>query len=59
VTPLEKQAAEQWVKVVDAGKTQGVANKWTQTAQERLHDFISQDQYPVLRDSLSEGTDKL
>jgi TolA-binding protein len=56
VKPLEEQARTQWVKVVTAAKQQGVSNKWTQLAQERLHDFISQDEFPVLRESLVEGT---
>jgi tetratricopeptide (TPR) repeat protein len=58
VKPLEDQAKQQWVKVTDAGKAQGIANQWTQLAQERLHDFISQEQFPVQRDSLKEGTEK-
>jgi tetratricopeptide (TPR) repeat protein len=58
VKPLEDQAKAQWIKVVDAGKAQGVANEWTQLAQERLHDFISQDQFPVQRESLRDGTEK-
>jgi cellulose synthase operon protein C len=56
VKPLEQQARVQWEKVVTTGKQQGVSNKWTQLAQERLHDFISQDEFPVLRESLAEGT---
>jgi hypothetical protein len=58
VKPLEDQAKAQWLKVVDAGKTQGIANQWTQLAQERLHDFISQEEYPVQRSSLTEGTER-
>jgi hypothetical protein len=58
VKPLEDQAKQQWIKVTEAGKSQGIANKWTQLAQERLHDFISQEQFPVQRESLTEGTDK-
>jgi hypothetical protein len=58
VKPLEDQAKQQWIKVTEAGKAQGIANKWTQLAQERLHDFISQDQFPVQRESLKEGTNK-
>ena len=58
VKPLEDQAKQQWIKVVDAGKAQGISNKWTQLAQERLHDFISQEQFPVQRESLKEGTEK-
>ena len=58
VKPLEEQAKGQWIKVVDAGKAQGVVNQWTQLAQERLHDFISQDQFPVQRESLRDGTEK-
>jgi tetratricopeptide (TPR) repeat protein len=56
VAPLEEQAKIQWEKVTDAGKQQGVSNKWTQLAQERLHDFVSQDEFPVLRKELTEGT---
>jgi hypothetical protein len=58
VKPLEDQAKQQWIKVVDAGKAHGISNKWTQLAQERLHDFISQEQFPVQRESLKEGTEK-
>lgn len=57
VKPLEEAAKVQWVKVVDAGKQQGVSNEWTQLAQERLHDFVSQDEFPVLRPALREGTE--
>jgi hypothetical protein len=56
VKPLEQQARTQWVKVVDAGKRQKVSNEWTRLAQERLHDFISQQEFPVLREELREGT---
>lgn len=58
VKPLENQATTQWKKVVETGKQQRVANEWTQLAQERLHDFISQEEYPVQRKSLTEGTEK-
>jgi hypothetical protein len=58
VKPLEDQAKNQWIKVSDTGKSQGIANEWTQLAQERLHDFISQEQFPVQRTSLREGTQK-
>ncbi|HLU66739.1 MAG TPA: hypothetical protein VKZ63_10710, partial [Kofleriaceae bacterium] len=58
VKPLEDQAKTQWIKVSDTGKAQGIANEWTQLAQERLHDFISQEQFPVQRASLKEGTEK-
>ena len=57
VKPLEEGAKQQWEKVVNIGKAQGVANQWTQTAQERLHDFVSQAEYPTLRPALREGTD--
>mgnify|MGYP001814094580 FL=1 len=57
VAPLEEQARLQWEKVVNAGKTQGVSNEWTQLALERLHDFVSQDEFPVLRGELREGTE--
>jgi len=56
VAPLEEQARKQWETVVDAAKSQGISNEWTQLAQERLHDFVSQDEFPVLRQELSEGT---
>lgn len=56
VAPLEEQARIQWEAVTDAGKSQGVSSKWTQLAQERLHDFVSQDEFPVLRSELREGT---
>jgi hypothetical protein len=58
VKPLEDQAKTQWTKVVETGKAQGIANQWTQLAQERLHDFISQEQYPVQRAPLADGTEK-
>jgi hypothetical protein len=58
VKPLEDQAKTQWIKVSDTGTSQGIANEWTQLAQERLHDFISQEQFPVQRTSLREGTQK-
>lgn len=58
VKPLEDQSKLQWQKVVDTGKTQGIANQWTQLAQERLHDFISQEEFPVQRAPLAEGTEK-
>lgn len=56
VAPLEEQASKQWEAVMDAGKSQGISNEWTQLAQERLHDFVSQDLFPVLRPALSNGT---
>ncbi len=56
--PLIDQASKQWEKVVTAGRQQGVANQWTQLAQERLHDFISQESFPVLRQELIEGTEQ-
>ena len=58
VKPLEDQAKTQWTKVVETGKAQGIANQWTQLAQERLHDFISQEEFPVQRAPLAEGTEK-
>jgi len=58
VKPLEDQAKTQWIKVVDTGKAQGISNQWTQLAQERLHDFISQEEFPVQRAPLSEGTER-
>jgi hypothetical protein len=57
VAPLEEQAKIQWEAVINAGKSQGVSNEWTQLAQERLHDFVSQDEFPVLRKELAEGTE--
>ncbi len=57
VKPLEEAAKQQWQKVVSVGKSQGVANEWTQLAQERLHDFVSQDEFPVLRKPMAEGTE--
>ncbi len=57
VAPLEDQAKIQWEAVINAGKSQGVSNEWTQLAQERLHDFVSQDEFPVLRKELAEGTE--
>lgn len=57
VAPLEEQARTQWEAVTAAGKQQGVSTEWTQLAQERLHDFVSQDEFPVLRNELREGTD--
>ncbi len=57
VAPLEDQATKQWEAVMDAGKSQGISNEWTQLAQERLHDFVSQDLFPVLRNELREGTE--
>ncbi|MBL4637461.1 MAG: tetratricopeptide repeat protein [Kofleriaceae bacterium] len=57
VKPLEEQAKIQWEKVVNAGKAQRLSNEWTQLAQERLHDFVSQDEFPVLRTELREGTE--
>ena len=57
VAPLEEQARVQWEKVIDAAKSQGISNEWTQLAQERLHDFVSQDEFPVLRNELREGTE--
>jgi len=58
VKPLEDQSKTQWTKVVETGKSQGIANQWTQLAQERLHDFISQEEFPVQRAPLAEGTDR-
>ena len=57
VRPLEEQASKQWEAVMDAAKSQGISNEWTQLAQERLHDFVSQDLFPVLRNELREGTE--
>lgn len=56
VKPLEEAARQQWEAVINAGKQQGVSSKWTQLANERLHDFVSQDEFPVLRNELREGT---
>ena len=58
VKPLENQARTQWERVVNAGKTQRVSNDWTRLANERLHDFVSQEEFPVIREALSEGTEK-
>lgn len=58
VKPLEQQARMQWERVTEIGKQQGVANEWTRLAQERLHDFISQQEFPVLREPMVEGTDR-
>lgn len=58
VKPLEKQARMQWERVTALGKQQGVSNRWTRLAQERLHDFISQQEFPVIREELREGTDR-
>lgn len=57
VKPLEEQAKIQWEKVTNVGKNQQISNEWTQLAQERLHDFVSQDEFPVLRTELREGTE--
>ncbi len=57
VAPLEEQARTQWETVTVAAKQQGISNEWTQLAQERLHDFVSQDEFPVLRNALREGTE--
>ncbi len=56
--PLVDQAAKQWTKVLEAGKTQGVSNEWTRLAEERLHDFVDANQFPVLRQELVEGTEE-
>jgi hypothetical protein len=58
VIPLVDQATKQWTKVVEAGKAQGVSNEWTRLAQERLHDFVDANQFPVLRQELVEGTEE-
>ena len=47
VKPLEAAAQVQWERVINAGKAQKVSNEWTRLANERLHDFISQQQFPV------------
>jgi tetratricopeptide (TPR) repeat protein len=57
VKPKLEAAKDQWEKVVAAGKRDGVSNKWTQLALVRLHDFVSQEDYPVLREDLVEGTE--
>ncbi|MBT8493543.1 MAG: hypothetical protein KJO07_10835, partial [Deltaproteobacteria bacterium] len=54
--PLTEAAKVQWERVAAAAKRAGVSNKWTKLAQERLHDFVSQDEFPVLRDELVDGT---
>lgn len=56
--PLIDQAALQWEKVVTAGRQKGVANQWTRLAQERLHDFIDQSRFPVLRQDIVKGTEQ-
>lgn len=56
VKPLTDAAKTQWQRVAEAAKRAGVSNKWTKLAQERLHDFVSQDEFPVLRDELVSGT---
>ena len=56
--PLIDQAAMQWEKVVTTARQKGVANEWTRLAQERLHDFIDQARFPVLRQELIEGTER-
>jgi hypothetical protein len=50
VQPKSDAAIAQWKKVVGAAKDQGVKNKWTKLAQERLHDFDNPETNPVLRD---------
>jgi tetratricopeptide (TPR) repeat protein len=57
VQPLLDEGIRQWKKVTTAAKDQGVNNKWTRLAQERLHDFVSPDEFPVLRDDLIGGTE--
>ncbi len=57
VAPLEEQAKKQWEKVTAAARVQGISDEWTQLAQERLHDFVSQDEFPVQRTELAEGTE--
>jgi hypothetical protein len=58
VKPLEETARKEWEAVINAGRNQQVSNEWTQLANERLHDFVSQDEFPVLRQELREGTEK-
>jgi hypothetical protein len=58
VTPKQNAAKEQWLKVVAAGEKSGVSNKWTELAHQRLHDFVSQEEYPVLRDAIVQGTEE-
>lgn len=57
VDPKQDAAKEQWIKVVDAARQAGVSNEWTELALRRLHDFVSAEEYPVIRDGLVEGTE--
>ncbi|HET6613695.1 MAG TPA: hypothetical protein VFG83_16965, partial [Kofleriaceae bacterium] len=57
VDPKQNAAKEQWIKVVNAARDAGVSNEWTELALQRLHDFVSAEEYPVLRDGLVEGTE--
>jgi TolA-binding protein len=52
VQPKIDTAVNQWKKVVSTAKAAGISNRWTQLAQERLHDFVNADEFPVLRDEL-------
>jgi cellulose synthase operon protein C len=49
VEPKTQTALNQWKKVVSSAKAEGVSNRWTRLAQERLHDFDNAETYPVLR----------
>jgi len=59
VQPKQDQAALQWKKVVQTARAAGVSNEWTDLALERLHDFVSPDEFPVLRPPLIGTTEKL
>jgi tetratricopeptide (TPR) repeat protein len=55
--PYLDGAKKQWVEVVDAAKTAGVSNRWSQLALEDLNREFP-DEYDVLHQELFEGTDK-
>ncbi len=57
LAPLAEDAKREWVEVVETGKQSGVSNRWTKLALELLNREFPDD-FPILHDSLVEGTEE-
>ncbi len=56
VDPKQRAAQKEWEDVLDAARSAGISNEWSELAESRLHDFISREDYPILRTPIVEGT---
>lgn len=57
VQPKIDLGVNRWKKVTTTAQQAGVSNKWTKMAQERLHDYVSPEQYPTLRQEIIDTTE--